>query len=320
MVFFVLSGFFVGSSVVRSYRAGRWSWRWYANQRLTRLYVVLLPAIFLGGVLDHLGASIFGTHGVYGGGGQYRTMILVPITSRDTFLTGIANIFFLQGILAPSYGSNGALWSLSYEFWYYVAFPLLFLAGMKAVAPVRRGVYAVLLAVVLCFIGKNIALYFLIWLMGLLVQRFGDTRSPRKWERPLLTVLSVLLLASLILGRLGTIHNSRVSDLIIGIIFSAFMIFLLRVNTGKVILDGIYLRTMRFLSSISYSLYLLHTPILFFLNALIIRDGNRWQPDMKHEIEAIGIAAIAFAYVWIIWRYTEAKTPLIRKILNPRTA
>src|SRR5690348_3723362 len=47
MVFFVLSGFLVGGTVIRTARDGRWSWRRYATQRGTRLYIVLIPALLL---------------------------------------------------------------------------------------------------------------------------------------------------------------------------------------------------------------------------------------------------------------------------------
>ena len=52
MVFFVLSGYFVGSSVLRAFRRSRWSWRWYLNQRLTRLWIVLAPALLIGAAFD----------------------------------------------------------------------------------------------------------------------------------------------------------------------------------------------------------------------------------------------------------------------------
>src|SRR5579871_6819595 len=51
IVFFVMSGYLVGGSVIRSVTEGRWSWSSYLLARLTRLYVVLLPALLLGGAL-----------------------------------------------------------------------------------------------------------------------------------------------------------------------------------------------------------------------------------------------------------------------------
>src|SRR5580704_2592561 len=67
IVFFVLSGYLVGGSVLRSAANGSWSWRAYLLARLSRLYVVLLPALLLGGALDWLGMHIPGTESVYSG-------------------------------------------------------------------------------------------------------------------------------------------------------------------------------------------------------------------------------------------------------------
>ncbi len=47
MVFFVLSGFVIASSVVPKIFLGKWSWRDYFISRLTRLWLVLIPALFL---------------------------------------------------------------------------------------------------------------------------------------------------------------------------------------------------------------------------------------------------------------------------------
>ena len=45
------------------------------------------------------------------------------------------NAFFLQTIVGPTFGSNGPLWSLAYEWWYYVLFPL----ALGAVWPIVNG-------------------------------------------------------------------------------------------------------------------------------------------------------------------------------------
>src|SRR5215813_13043084 len=67
IVFFVLSGYLVGGSVLRSMSLDRWSWRDYLLRRGTRLYAVLVPALALGGLLDLAGILLFGESGIYGG-------------------------------------------------------------------------------------------------------------------------------------------------------------------------------------------------------------------------------------------------------------
>src|SRR5258708_39112424 len=43
IVFFVLSGFLISSTVIRSHVLGKWSWRAFAINTATRVYVVLFP-------------------------------------------------------------------------------------------------------------------------------------------------------------------------------------------------------------------------------------------------------------------------------------
>jgi peptidoglycan/LPS O-acetylase OafA/YrhL len=64
IVFFVLSGYLVGGTVIRSVRERRWSWRRYLLQRGTRLYVVLIPALFLTLAWD-TGESVVSQHLTY---------------------------------------------------------------------------------------------------------------------------------------------------------------------------------------------------------------------------------------------------------------
>src|SRR2546428_6010601 len=59
MVFFVLSGFLISATVIKSHISGIWSWRGYALNRSPPLYVVLGPGRLLGFVLGIGGRSFF---------------------------------------------------------------------------------------------------------------------------------------------------------------------------------------------------------------------------------------------------------------------
>ena len=58
MVFFVLSGFLVGGHVYTAVAEGRWSWPDYLIKRLTRLWIVLLPALVLTAIWDRIGITV----------------------------------------------------------------------------------------------------------------------------------------------------------------------------------------------------------------------------------------------------------------------
>jgi peptidoglycan/LPS O-acetylase OafA/YrhL len=162
IIFFVLSGYFVGGSVMRSVTARNWSWRIYLSKRLVRLWLVLIPALILTLVLDGIGRHYAPTGALYSYAGANTPMLI----DSDDLRTFFGNLFFVQGILTPALGSNDPLWSLAYEFWYYAAFPCLMLAiGASGIS--RRIVYLIALCVILFFVGREISLYFLVWLLGL---------------------------------------------------------------------------------------------------------------------------------------------------------
>ena len=169
MVFFILSGFFISSSVFRAIGTHRWSWTWYAEQRLTRLYVVLIPALVLGAGWDLLGTHLFSQTPIYRDTADYQLMLKHPVAQMDTVRAWLGSLFFLQGIRAPVFGSNGPLWSLSYEFWYYVLFPIGLLAVTRKSTLAAKIAYAAAALLIVLFIGKVISLYFLIWLLGTLL-------------------------------------------------------------------------------------------------------------------------------------------------------
>jgi peptidoglycan/LPS O-acetylase OafA/YrhL len=100
IVFFVISGYFVGGSVIRGLRNNTWSPANYAIQRFTRLWTVLVPALALTGLLDLSGISIFGTSGIYGAPLGQRMVFPDLISDRLTIETFISNLFFIQIIAA----------------------------------------------------------------------------------------------------------------------------------------------------------------------------------------------------------------------------
>lgn len=104
MVFFVLSGFFIARSVGARHRRGQWQWRAYAIDRLSRLHIVLLPALLLTLALDRSGASL--APGLYDG--SHPSALVGTRTAIDHGIEAfIANNLYLQSIHAPTYGSTG---------------------------------------------------------------------------------------------------------------------------------------------------------------------------------------------------------------------
>lgn len=300
MVFFVLSGFWVGGAVLRAVERGAFRWSTFAISRLSRLWLVLLPALVLTAVLDHIGLHWLSGTSVYQSDPGYHVL---PGNLHETSgaLVALGNVVFTQQVLVPTYGSNTPLWSLAYELWYYVSFPLLVLAARGS----RRWLWVVLLVGVGLFVGPTIAAAFSFWLLGAAVAAYGR-RLPTVsgWVA---AALGLVVLASM------AVDKSRpgfAGDLLVSLTTAALLVSLLRdPKPSSAALRGAGRRVAAG-AAFSFSLYAIHFPIAALLSALLIPhiDG-RWQPDPLHLGAGVaivaGIIAVAWAFAWLTERHTD---------------
>jgi peptidoglycan/LPS O-acetylase OafA/YrhL len=327
MVFFVLSGFFIGASVFRSVEGGWWSWSWYLNQRLSRLWIVLIPALLLTAFWDELGLHLFGA-AVYHGLPSDRAIIDYSIPSRLTLLTFLGNVVFLQTISVPTFGSDSPLWSLANEFWYYMLFPcLLWLVFSRQLR--LRLVYLVGLACIAILIGRDIAVYFGIWLLGVGVLLAPTAVVRRAWLRGALLALVVVLLFG-VLYAIRSVGSPFIADWLVGIAAACVVSVLARTSREAVTETDDVPRRAGFaagFAGFSYTLYLVHLPLLTFAHAWLYSAGvRRWQPDLAHLGVAAGMALGVLLYAWLLSRVTEARTSEVRhavsrlglKVVHPR--
>jgi peptidoglycan/LPS O-acetylase OafA/YrhL len=312
MVFFVLSGFLVGGSVLRMLRQKQWSWKKYLIHRSVRLWMVLLPALVLGYVLDSIGVHYF-----LGRGTVYDTgPVGVPwdLLARLSPLTFLGNIFFTQGILTSPLGTNQPLWSLANEFWYYIAFPCIALACVRGAALWKRLLFLAAAAAILVFVGGEIALYFTIWLLGVLAALL-PLKIPSKLQRPF-TVAALLLFAAVNAAMRFHPLSPFGVDLLVACSFFAVLYGILHLREASG--DGLYRRCARFMSKISYSLYLTHSPIICMLSAVLVGTFRR-MPLNGHTVLLLVEAIVPIFLVACTVHYLfEARTDKVRNYLESK--
>lgn len=270
VIFFVLSGFFIIRSIHESAAARRFSIGDYAFNRLSRLWVVLIPALFVSWGLDTIGLTWFADTPAYQG--QIEFMEGVSPVGKMGVLTLLGNTFFVQSILVPTFGSNGALWSLANEFWYYLTFPLIYLSISSFYRSIGLRIALGMLAVgVLIFVVQGIALYFLIWLMGgvvyLALERF-NLRFGNRWFIAATLALFGITLTGIRLRMTPLVFN----DFSLGITTVLVLITL----GGKEIHLSALRKISVFLSNISYSLYVTHLPIAVLITAAFLPARMTW--------------------------------------------
>lgn len=316
IIFFVLSGYFVGGGALRAVRCRQWSTKSYLLRRLTRLWVVLLPALLLGALIDTAGVRLFhGSAPVYAklwssvSGSVWN---VIPNCASASAFAG--NALFLQGILVPCFGTNGALWSLSYEFWYYIMFPLLLAGCMPSCSVLRRTCFITALIALGFFCGKDISLYFLIWLMGALIYclPLGISEILARRITPWMCVLFVAFnLCAVIFP-----YNLMASDFTTGIFFSVIVWLLLHYRQPA--RKSLYRDVSTRLSAMSYTLYTVHTPIIVFLSAWLV---PRLLPQRfsLHSLGSLAAAyAVTFSIAYLFYRCFEANTGRIRRLCAVR--
>jgi peptidoglycan/LPS O-acetylase OafA/YrhL len=310
IVFFVLSGYLVGGSVLRSMALDRWSWRSYLLNRLTRLYVVLVPALVFGGFLDLAGLHIFGAAGIYGGhNSTHELRFAVPTHLSIPIMIG--NYAFLQGIYVPTFGSNVPLWSLANEFWYYIAFPLLACALWPRMAGKWRLVNVLLLIGVVAFMRPAIALLGLIWLLGVVIHYIPHLPAGNVLLRRLYIAAGVLACCATLIWCKQT--RSSFGDYVLGIVVTALVYVIL--SCSRTPMPKAYNWTSHALSRSSYTLYLVHVPLLVLLAAWI--GTARWVPTPAHTLEGCAIFAVVLLYAQTVWFFFEKRTDDIRTRIKP---
>ncbi|MBI1379925.1 MAG: acyltransferase family protein [Planctomycetaceae bacterium] len=312
LVFFVLSGFFIAQSIRARHRPGAtWSFAEYLCDRLARLWVVVLPALLLTAAFDWLSRGWMPQLVT----GAYPGNVLQGELQNGVFVLW-QNALFLQTVMAPTYGSNGPLWSLANEFWYYVLFPLLLRA---AVSPRGRerlvcGALAVLVALL---IGPGILVYFPVWLFGAAlayVPRPSVLAVPRWLLVGAPYAAGALAFGALLLARL---RPGLSADVALGLAVALWIgAALVAPNAGQP--SRSYLaRFAGWAASFSFTLYAVHMPL--FVLARAWRgpgDPLRSVPDGPSLLRYGATAALIVAFAALLAALTERHTGAARKLLR----
>jgi peptidoglycan/LPS O-acetylase OafA/YrhL len=312
MIFFVLSGFLIGSSVIRDMQSGQWDWARYSIARVSRIYTVLVPALVLGVMIDLVGLRFFGSSIVYTTPG-YAAFMPDSLYGNISWKNFLGNLFSLQEILVPTVGSNHALWSLANEVWYYVMFPLMLAPSLWGLG--KKTIYKVvgclmLLAAILWMLTSSILLLFLVWFMGA-----GISLLPTTGVRPWHGVMAAIALPCWLAAQSAKIVP--VNDLVTGT-FAAALIYCLVAMPARP-LPRLYEWLADRLSAISYTLYLGHTPVMVILAAMIIRGGPKMNPDITGMTATAAFLLLSIVYATGVWYLFERRTGNVRRWLTRKS-
>lgn len=333
LVFFVLSGFLVGGGALRKWQAGTYSATDYFISRFSRIYIVLLPALILGGLLDWVGLQYFNSTEIYTNSPSFHTKSLdFYISNNLNWSTFFANLANLQGILTnlqgdiiKQFGSNGPLWSLAYECWYYCLFALILELFGKRCTGLDFWVLVVIALSALILLPVNLLLFMVVWGVG----AWAAIIDPKHLKSPpppyIGCVLFILLLIGSRLSHIlldGYMHDFIVSmtirmvrDISLAIGFSLLIISLR--NMRYPVVRSLTLH--KLMADFSFTIYLLHVPLLVFITAILSSHyGMSFfvQPTLQVFVVTTIILLVIYVVLYGFSLVTERYTSNVKRYLT----
>jgi len=299
LLFFVLSGFLVGGRILDRVMNGSFRLGDYALDRMTRIYIPLVPALLLSGLVAGFTQA-----------------------PADAALFCM-NLLGLQGVWCGMFGANDPLWTLSFEIWFYA------LGGALAwLVQTRRISFFVgaILFVALAVFSKLGSSFLFCWLLGALAWR---TR-PDKFS-PLACGIGILLVG---IGTAVTQMNietkmDTAASLRAWLPDQTIVRLVLATGFGVVIQNLVVCAPARYslasvdrwgaaLAACSYTLYLTHYPVLVFLGHFGWKRADRISLAALGSF--VGAMACCFAAAWVLWFLFESRTGTVRNWVRSRLA
>lgn len=328
IVFFVISGLLVGGISLRRWKQRALSYHSYFIHRFSRIFVVLLPALLIGGLFDFAGMQFFNSSGLYTHATTFPIATLNFSAQEHLTIASFAgSMLMLQPFVTPSFGSNGPLWSLSYEWWYYCVFAtaLVFL-GTKT--PGKKALYFVVLIAFTVALPLELILWMSIWMLGVTVFMYSKSRLPRVPPSLAIVVFSGAILFSSFAEKFGlqdlgqNIAVSFAKDLFIGVGFTLILIAF----HGRFDRPRTEFHQPRWLTNVnnhladfSYTTYLCHFPFMLLWLALstdIFHIPLKQQPTIPTLMFFLVTVACIYVYTHIFSQMTERHTAVVRMRLE----
>lgn len=322
IVFFVLSGCVIAFAAERDGSLGR-----FAFNRLTRVWSVVLPALIATVMFDAIGYRADPS--------AYPADYYQPQTLVDMFGRGLSFTNEWQGLGFDRLrlGTNGPLWSLSYEVAFYAIFGIaMFLPRAQQIA---------LIGCLAVFVGLPILALFPAWALGVLVWRTVRDGAPLSLRRAwtwavgapvMLVVLKVAGVADALSAQTAAViapasHHMLLAysdevlwNTVIALFVAVHLIGAARIAEAPAFaIPDPVVRVVRYVAGASFSLYVMHYPTLHLLDATLpetMAGRDFWLLGLTLAV----CFAFAHAFERPLKRIRLAALALLRPAARPREA
>lgn len=304
IVFFSLSGYLVGGEFLRITYA-KYNLIVYLIKRFSRIFIVFIPALIVGFILDTIGSNWLNYSDIYSGGYSLPAMNY-DVSERLGVDVLISNLLMMQESLRPTLGSNGPLWSLANEWWYYT-FPVLVLLSLKSKKIILKFISFFMIVFLVYILNIDIILYFSVWLLGMV----ATLVKVDQLKKNILYLSASFLVIALFSSRIK-LNNCNI--FIYDIFISVSVLFLLISIRNNISIVPCFIKINKLLADFSYSLYLFHFPFILILIAgySYISPSIQIQPSIFSYSLFILIILITYIYSYIMYLFFESKTNVMK--------
>ena len=302
-VFFVLSGYLIGGQVLNAPRTDGRFWTTYAVNRFSRLSIVTVPAVLLSAAAAHASMALWGVS--YTAGTQGCLPGVWDVT---------ANLLYLHKVAVRPICSDGPIWSIANEAFYYALFPLLLLA-LRGATPRARMFAATGAALLVAYalyerFGESGMLaYFGVWMIGA-----AAAYPLGRGRRGLVLALAVLCLAvaSVALGTAPTIHLDYPLAALVGVGLLAARWW----GAPGWVRRPRVKRAAQGVAAFSFSLYLFHMPAMNFARGAFGVPAPTGEVTAKTLTLFASFVLLSYAAGYAGWWVFERHTLKLRGVVS----
>jgi peptidoglycan/LPS O-acetylase OafA/YrhL len=282
-IFFVISGYCIHRSGAARLLANpdfRLDSRQFWLRRFVRIYPVLLAALALTFIADS------------------ASLTMTPVSHKILDIgprAFLVNLFSLQGVAGPTYGSNGALWTLSIEVQFYLLYPLLFAVRRRVgFNAVLAGVAAINVISALTLARHDVVFFTSYWFSWMLGAWIAEARLRGSDGFPFAYVAAAgFAVAGCVAFHFGQYGAFQLWA-------CAFACYLVKALSMPAATGGVVMRAFSKLGDFSYSLYLIHLPLFVLLGSVLFRSA------LQSSIWAsFGFTLAVVPVAWVFYRLFE---------------
>lgn len=304
LFFFVLSGFVIHLKQAKALKLGvlHFNYTDYFKKRFFRIYPPFLFAIALTFVLDILGYSLGFT--IYTNN-TLNSIINHSVLCDIRLENLLTNLVFWKTTTTSTFGTNGPLWSLKYEWWFYMIYPFLLILSTKIgyiktlVLVIVLSLSAILIEPIAYNFPVNIVGYLLSWWFGVVL---ADIYTKRIDINPILFAPLTLIIVLLFM-KIDT-ASDILFDTFWALSFFGLLNFFFYLQTKGIRFS--FLNRFKWMGDCSYTLYVTHFPILVFINGIVLYYNANQFPITQIFIPLATLFCLLFAYR--LHFFTEKKT------------